>query len=43
MQDEFGDVQIMYIRLVDNSQRRGSPNIRKTSEWMLLGNNRYVL
>jgi len=43
MQDRFGDIQTMYIRPVDTSQRTGSPNIRKISEWMLLGNNRYVL
>jgi len=42
MQDRFGDIQTMYIRPVDTSQRRGSQNIRKISEWMLLGNNRYV-
>jgi hypothetical protein len=43
MQDRFGDVQTTYIRPVDTSQRPGSPNIRKISEWMLLGNSRCVL
>ena len=43
MQDRFGDIQAMYKRRDDTSQRTGSPNIRKTSEWMMLGNNRYVL
>ena len=43
MQDRFGDIQTVYIRPVDISQRTGSQNIRKISEWMLLGNNRYVL
>jgi hypothetical protein len=43
MQDRFGDIQTMSIRPVDTSQRTGSTNIRKVNEWMLLGNNRYVL
>jgi hypothetical protein len=43
MKDRCGDIQTMYIKPVDTSQRTGSPNIRKISEWMLLGNNRYVL
>lgn len=43
MQDRFGDIRTMYKMPDDTSQRTGSPNIRKTSEWMMLGNNRYVL
>ena len=43
MQDSFGDIQTIYIRPADTSQRTASPNIRKINEWMLLGNNRYVL
>ena len=43
MQDRFGDIQTVYIRPVDTSQRTGFPNIRKISEWMLLGSNRCVL